>query len=101
MKDKSLLRQFIEIQHERWMTRRALRILSKQTWSVDFLTALLIRAANTMHRPLEMQVHGPYGVIATVRTTEAINEVYRDESIFNHLDDEMKVRNFINEINKK
>lgn len=98
----SILKQWLEIQQERAKTHKALRLLTKQEWSVEFLTALLIRASNVVHRPLEMTIVHKNGMsirINTIDTSES--STYRDDSIFNHLDDELKVRQFIEEVNRK
>ncbi len=84
---------------ERARTRRAMRLLTKQEWSVDFLTALLVRAANVAHRPLEMEIRHRDTAV-TIRTTDELTSSFRDESIFNHLDDDLRVRQFIEEVNR-
>lgn len=100
MKEKSLLRQWIEIQHERAMTRKALRLLTKQNWSVDFLTAMLIRASRVSNKELEMVIANGNNSIK-IRTIDNPATSYSDDSIFDHLDDEFMVRNFINSINRR
>ena len=100
-KQPSFLRQFIDLQIERQKTRRALRLLSKQEWSVDFLTALLIRAANVAHQPLEMTIINNNTQLKISTVDNPGVSAYRDDSIFNHLDDELKVRQFIAEANRR
>lgn len=101
-KEPSLLRQWLNIQHERALTRKALRLCAKQEWSVEFLTALLIKAANIMHRPLEMEIRSPNGVSITVRSVDAPESAaFRDDSIFNHLDNEAMVQAFLRQVNSK
>ena len=40
-KEPSLLRQIIAIHYEQTRRAKALRILKKQTWSIEFLSTLL------------------------------------------------------------
>jgi hypothetical protein len=97
----SLLRQWIELNAERQKTHKALRILAKQEWSIEFLTALLIRASKITGEELEMTLKSPAGMTATIRTIDAPQTPFRDESIFNHLDDEFRVNEFIKIVNSK
>lgn len=101
-RDPSLLKQVWDVYSERYRVHRALRLLKKQEWSVEFLTAMLIRAANMVHKPLEMTIIGPGGTRIIINTLESPTPIaLQDESIFNHLDDEMKIRSFISEANKR
>jgi hypothetical protein len=80
---------------ERQLTRRALRILNAQDWSVEFLTSLLIRAASASKQQLEMTIVGPNGRMLKVNTLESRPQAVVDEDIFNHLDDDVKIRQFM------
>jgi hypothetical protein len=101
-KQPSFIKQAWNLMVERSHTRKALRLLSKQEWSIDFLTAMLIRASNVTRQSYEMEIHGPHGTKIVIRTIDApTNSAYRDESIFNHLDDELKVKQFIESVNKR
>ena len=83
---------------ERSNTRKALRTLNKQQWSVEFLTAMLVRASNVVKQPLEMTIIGPGGVAIRINTIDNIETPYRDDNIFNHLDDEVRMRQFMESI---
>lgn len=92
--------------HEAWVlaverakTRKALRLLAKQEWSVDFLTAMLVRAANLAHRPLEMSIVN-HDTKIVLRTTDDLSTSFKSDSIFDHLDDDLAVRQFIAEVNR-
>lgn len=95
----SFIHQAWALATERMCTRKALRLLQKQEWSIEFLTAMLIRAANVVHRPLEMTIKNRETSV-TIRTTDDVATPYKDDSIFNHLDDELKIRQFISEVNR-
>jgi|SRR5262245_51144346 len=102
-KEPGLLRQVIAVAYERAMTRRALRLLNKQEWSVEFLTVLLVRASRLKSEALQLTVHSAEGLVMKITSLDALTStpVYKDDSIFNHLDDEVKVRQFIKEANKR
>jgi hypothetical protein len=86
---------------ERGKIHRALRLMNKQTWSVEFLTALLYRASKTYNTQLEMEIVSKDGVKLVVRTTDTNKTQYKDDDILQHLDDEVKVSQFISLMQKK
>jgi hypothetical protein len=90
---KQLWRLWVE-RHE---IHKALRLLSKQQWSIEFLTALLIRASRTAG-PLEMYITGPDGVSVTVRSAEVTEQRYIDDDIMDHLDDDVYIKQFMERI---
>lgn len=98
VKQPSFVRQVWDLHVERCKTRKALRLLSKQEWSVEFLTAMLLRAANLSHQPLEMTITNNNTSIR-VNTHDNVGSTYRDDSIFNHLDDNLRVEQFIASVN--
>jgi len=100
-KQPSFIRQAWDLFIERYKTRKALRMLSKQEWSIDFLTAMLLRAANLAHQPLEMTITNNNTHIKISTVDGPTTAAYRDDSIFNHLDDELKVKQFIESVNKR
>jgi hypothetical protein len=98
-KKHSFFREAWILAVERAQTRKALRLLSKQEWSVDFLTAMLLRAANLAHRPLQMTItHKDTSI--TIRTTDELSTSYKPDNIFDHLDDDLRIRQFIAEVNR-
>lgn len=99
-KQPSFFKQAWDIYYERTKTRKALRLLQKQEWSVDFLTALLIRASNMTNKPLEMIITNNNMTIRINTIDSSMNATYRDDNIFNHLDDELKIKQFIDEVNR-
>lgn len=101
IKEPSFIHQAWELFTERYRTRKALRLLSKQEWSVEFLTALLVRAANMAHRQLEMTITNNSTVVKVNTIDTPMSGTYRDDSIFNHLDDTLRVNQFINEVNRR
>jgi hypothetical protein len=94
---KKFIRDLWLILVERCKVHRALRIMNKQEWSIEFLTALLQRASKVAKEDLEIVIMSPNGAQMIVRTTEQLNAL-RDDSIFNHLDDEVKMKAFMDAI---
>ena len=101
MRQRSIWSEMWQLWIERCKTKKALRILNKQEWSIEFLTAMLIRASRITGQPLEMTIVGPGSVAVQINTMDnPQSAVYRDESIFNHLDDDLKIQSFINQVSK-
>ena len=101
-KEPSLLRQLISIAYEQAKRRKALRILNKREWSVEFLEYLVEHAAKTIHRRIELEVTSPQGhklIIKSVSNNAA--GLFADNDIFNHLDDDAAVNKFIREHSKR
>jgi hypothetical protein len=96
--------QFIKelwaLQIERSKVHKAMRLLSKQEWSVEFLTALLVRASKLQRQQLEMELVSANGHKIIIRSTDGSPQTLPDEDIFNHLDDDVKIRSFINRMSK-
>jgi hypothetical protein len=82
-------------------TQKALHLLSKQSWSVEFLTALLVRAAKMYGSPIEMQLFDKDGRSIVIRVPEREDTKFKDDDIFQHLDDDVKIRQFMEQIGGK
>lgn len=98
MKEPSLLRQIVSIHFEQAKRRKAIRILEKQSWSIDFLTLIMQKAAKVVGENIELVVTNKDGQSITMRyNREAGNSVANaiDDSILNHLDDDAAVNKFI------
>lgn len=94
-KEPSLLRKLITIYYEQAVRRKALRLLSKQMWSVDFLTALVVRAATQSGKDIVFTLTNKDGIVLTIASANAKVKPDYDDSIFNHLDDDIAVNDFI------
>jgi spore coat polysaccharide biosynthesis protein SpsF (cytidylyltransferase family) len=95
---RKFLKEAWALWKERQHTHRALRILNKQEWSVEFLTALLLRASTMSGKPLEMTIHGPNNVAFTVNTIDHKQNYQQTDDIFNFLDDDIKIKQFMESI---
>jgi hypothetical protein len=98
---KQFLKEFWAVWVERNKIHKALRALSKQEWSVEFLTALVIRAARISRQSMELEIISPMGQRIIIRSTDTPPSALPDDNIFNHLDDEVKMQEFMREVNRK
>jgi hypothetical protein len=97
----NFLKQLWDLIVERRRTRKALRLLAKQEWSVEFLEALLVRASRTAGKPLQMEVVSPQGVRLVVTTLEEKRGgTLKSENIFDRLDDAVAVNQFIAQVQR-
>ena len=96
-KEPSLFRQIIAIHYEQAKRRKALRILEKQHWSVDFLSTLLLKSAKMLGTSLQLTVISPDDVklVITAKDLKEDDGRVDDTDIFNHLDDNAAVNDFI------
>lgn len=96
-KEPSLFRQIIAIHYEQARRRKALRLLEKQHWSVDFLSTLLLKSAKMLGTSLQLTIVSPDDVklVITAKDLKTDDGRIDDTDIFNHLDDESAVNDFI------
>lgn len=96
-KEPSLVRKIIDIQYEQARRRKALRILQKQHWSVDFLSTLLLKSAKMLGTSLQLTIISPDDVklVITAKDLKTDDGRIDDMDIFNHLDDQAAVNDFI------
>lgn len=98
----SILKQLIAIHYEQAKKRKALRILEKQSWSVDFLTMLLTKAAKAANVPLTLVVENTGGQKFTLTVDGSKQDASDDDDdIFNHLDNEAAVQSFITQHSRR
>lgn len=95
------LKEFWAVWVERNRVHKAMRLLSQQEWSIEFLTALVIRAARISRQSMELEIVSPLGQRIIVRSTDRPPATLQDDDIFNHLDDEVKIQAFMREVNRK
>lgn len=97
-KEASLLRKIIDICFEWSRHKRALRLLQKQSWSFDFLALLLVKASKLAGQGLSLTIKNRDGIsyVLTYDQAKVADSVKQyDDSIFNHLDDEVAISSFI------
>lgn len=102
-KEPSLLRQIVSIHFEQMKRRKALKLLSQQSWSVDFLSVLLMKAAKLQGNGVQLIITNKDGVSMTLKpdATTAATAATLDDSIFNHLDDDAAINRFIRENSRR
>lgn len=98
-KEPSLFRQMITIHAEQSRRRKALRTLTKQSWSIDFLALLLIKAGRSLGDGVQLEVTNKDGMKVTLTYQQAlgtdISQLDDSDNIFNKLDDDAAVQDFI------
>lgn len=101
-KEPSLLRKLIEIHYEQAQRRKALRLLEKQSWSLDFLSAMLIKAGKSLGDGISLQITDKNGVKMQLTYDKAVENMnsnnvlsMNNDDIFNRLDDDAAVEDFI------
>lgn len=101
VKEPSLLRQIISIYYERAKRQKAIRLLEKQTWGLDFLSLVVQKAARN-NETLSIIVTNKDGMKMEItgKTVEKIDKNF-DDNIFNHLDDDIAVWKYIREHARK
>lgn len=97
-KEPSLLRRIVEIHHEQATRRKALRILNKQQWSVEFLEYLVKNAAQQLNQDIVVEIESPSGHKLRILSAKAsYHGLNNDNDIFNKLDDQTAVEQFISD----
>lgn len=95
-KQPSLFRQMIAIHYEQAKRRKALRQLAKSEWSMEFLTQVIVNAAKSLKQDIVIELetkHGHKMKISSIKGSSGALET--DDSIFNKLDNEAAVQQFI------
>ena len=101
-KTSSLLRQIIAIWYEQAKRRKALRILNRQEWSVEFMEYLCEHAAKSMNKDIIITVTSPAGHKLEIKSVvEHATNLMADDDIFNKLDDDAAVAEFIREHSRR
>lgn len=98
-KEPGLLKKIIEIHYEQRRRRKAITTLQKQEWSFDFLALLLVKASKLANKNLSLVIKDKAGVSYTLsydNANRADTVQSLDDSIFNHLDDDIAIQEFIN-----
>lgn len=97
-KEPSLFRKIIEIHFEQARRQKVIRQLQKQSWSFDFLALLLVKASQVSGQNLSLSITDREGVTYTLAYDKAkqADSVHQlGDTIFDHLDDDIAVANFI------
>ena len=93
-KEPSLFRKLIAIYFEQAKRRKAVRLLEKQSWSFDFLVAIVSRASKLAGKSISISITNKDGTILTISGNPS-REVQYEDSIFDHLDDDAALQHFI------
>lgn len=97
-----ILKDVVRIRAEQAKRRKALRILNKQEWSVEFMEYLCEHAAKVLNKDVEMEIESPAGHKLRIKSiANHASSMMADDDIFNHLDDEAAVDRFIRENSRR
>lgn len=101
-KEPGLIRQVIAVKYEQAKRRKALRILNKQEWSVEFMEYLCEHAAKVLNKDIVITVISPAGHKLEIKSVaEHAMGLMADDDIFNKLDDDVAVAEFIREHSRR
>lgn len=89
-----MLRKMVEVLYEDVKRRKALRLLEKQAWSLDFLSMALLKAGRHLDEGLVMVITDRNGVKMELRYDDVKDRVDED-NVFMRLDDDSFVEKFI------
>lgn len=93
VKEPSLLRKIITVYYENAKQRKATRLLAKQTWSLDFLIQVLIKASKASDKCLTISITDIDGKTITL-CSEKLDKP-SNENIFDKLDDDLAIDSYI------
>lgn len=101
IKEPSFLKQIVAIHYEQAKRRKALRLLAKQEWTLEFLTEVLVHSAKVLNRDVIIELETKQGHKMKLSSVAGRSDKLKvDNDIFNHLDDEAAVQRFIREHSK-
>lgn len=96
-REPGLLGKLLNIYWEQAKRRKALRLMSRMSWSVDFLCLLLVKSARVLGNGITLEVVNRDGQSMRLTYNKSmIDSTYDiDDSILNHLDDDTAVAEFV------
>ena len=101
-KEPGLFRQIIAIHYEQVKRRKAIRTLEKVDWSIDFLTEVICKAADIMHKDVIIELETKAGHKMTLSSVKGRNATLNtDDDIFNQLDNDAALERFIREHSRR
>ena len=89
-----MLRKMLEVLYEDVKRRKALRLLEKQAWSLDFLSMALLKAGRHLDEGLVMVITDRNGVKMELRYDD-VKDRTEEDNVFMRLDDDSFVEKFI------
>ena len=97
-RERPYILKIIDILHEDAKRRRAIRVLEKQSWGLEFLSAALVRAGKSLGEGISLVIVNRDGVRMELSYDSARSSLEAsglDDSIFMKLDDDLAVERFI------
>jgi len=104
-KERSFIGKLIDIHHEQAIRRKALRLLTKQEWGIDVIAMMMVKAGQHLGNGIAFTIENRAGQKLTLTYNEALkyDNALRDadNNIFNKLDDDLAVEQFIREHSRR
>ena len=102
-REPSVIRKVIAVLWEDAKRRRALRLLEKQSWGLDFLSMALVKAGQHLGEGIVLVIENRDGGRMTLSYDDARRSraVQEEDSVFMHLDDDLAVERFIRENSRR
>lgn len=96
-RERGLLGKLIDIYSEQARRRKALRMMSRMSWSVDFLCIMLVKSARVLGNGITLEVVNRDGQSMRLTYNKSMTDSTADidDSILNHLDDDTAVAEFV------
>ena len=103
-REPSVIRKVITVLYEDAKRKKALRLLARQSWSLDFLSMALVKAGQHLGEGIAIAIENRDGTRITLtydaaRKSRAVQDM--DDSVFMHLDDDLAVERFIRENSRR
>ena len=103
-REPSVIRKVIAVLWEDAKRKRALRLLARQSWSLDFLSMALVKAGQHLGEGIAIAIENRDGTKITLTydaatRSRAVQDM--DDSVFMHLDDDLAVERFIRENSRR
>ena len=95
-REPSVLGKVMSILHEEALRRKAVRRLERQAWSLDFITACLVKAGRVLGDGVMITVTNRDGMKLEMRY-EDYKDMATEDNVFMRLDDDSFVEKFIRE----
>ena len=103
-KEPGVLGKVARALYEDAMRRRAIRILERQAWGLEFLSMALVKAGRHLGEGLALAIENRDGTRIVLTYDDALRSESvkaMDESIFMHLDDELAIERFVRENSRR
>lgn len=103
-REAGVIWKMLAVLHEDAKRRRALRVLERQSWGLDFLSMALVKAGAYLGEGIVLTIVNKDGgkiVLSYDDARRSASAAGLDDSVFMHLDDELAVERFIRQNSRR